>query len=473
MLARLASALAPLAPALALLAWARPSPAFENHVFAVTTDYFTSGSSAAIEIEPPWPATTGLEPVSADPVVRYAGGRIYVVNRFGADNIQVIDPETFDTIAECSVGAGSNPNDIVVIDEHRAYVTRYETAELYEFDPITCTVLDVIDLSVFADADGIPEMSVMALDGTHLFVQIQRWDRDISPWEPVPPSYLAVIDITTNAIVDVDPVAPGVQAIALTGLNPFGQMRIDETERRLYVPEPGVYQTADGGIDAVDLDTFDALGFITTEAQLGGDLGPFDFASFTEGFAVAGAFDFSTYRLVRFSRATGNVLGTLYTTTGLIPDIECDPPSSQAFLADRRVTAPGVHVFDLATGNRLTGAPINVGLPPADLVVVRQEPVDVAGAPHAVDRAAWAAPNPFGAETAFHLQGDAGPTRVTIFDAAGRAVRTLAATAREVGETRVRWDGRDDRGLRLPGGVYSYRVEGGGFTATGRVILIR
>jgi DNA-binding beta-propeller fold protein YncE len=464
-----------LASALARFAWAPPAFSdVEDHVFAVTTDYFTSGSSAAVGIEPPWPVETGLEPVSADPVVRYAGGRIYVVNRFGADNIQVIDPETFDTIAECSVGAGSNPNDIVVIDEHRAYVTRYETAELYEFDPITCTVLDVIDLSVFADADGIPEMSTMALDGTRLFVQIQRWDRDV--WQPVPPSYLAVIDVTTNAIVDVDPAAPGVQAIALTGVNPFGQMRIDDPERRLYVPEPGVYQTADGGIDAVDLDTFDALGFMTTEAQLGGDVGPFCLASSAVGFAVAGAFDFSSYRLVRFSRATGNVLGTLYTTTGLIPDVECDPPSSQAFLADRKVTAPGVHVFDLATGNRLTGSPINVGLPPADLVVVRQQPVDVAGGvTRAIGgHAAWAAPNPFRRETTLHLRAEGtAPARITIFDPAGRAVRTLSGTTREAGAIRIPWDGRDDRGVRVPAGVYGYRAEGDGGAATGRVVLLR
>jgi hypothetical protein len=138
------------------------------------------------------------------------------------------------------------------------------------------------------------------------------------------------------------------------------------------------------------------------------------------------------------------------------------------------VTAPGVHVFDLSTGSRLTDSPINVGLPPADLAAVRREPLDVAGVPHAIDRAAWAAPNPFGEETAFYLKAAAaGPARITIFDPAGRAVRTLSASAREVGATRVSWDGRDDGGRRLPGGVYGYRAERDGLTATGRVVVFR
>jgi hypothetical protein len=59
-----------------------------------------------------------------------------------------------------------------------------------------------------------------------------------------------------------------------------------------------------------------------------------------------------------------------------------------------------------------------------------------------------------------------GTRRVTIFDAAGRAVRTLVAP----GAT-VRWDLRGDAGRRLAAGVYLVRAETAQGSATGKVII--
>ena len=183
----------------------------------MTTEFETSGNCATVGLDSPWTAQTNLRQIGSDPQVRYFDGLIYVVNRFLSDNIQVLDPaRSFATIAEHSVGAGSNPQDIVVIDPGRAYVTRYESTWMYEFDPSTGMVLDSIDLSLFADADGLPEMSRIVRDGDMLFVQVQRIDRD-NFWTPLVPGYLAVIDMTTNQVVDANPGTAGVQPIELAG----------------------------------------------------------------------------------------------------------------------------------------------------------------------------------------------------------------------------------------------------------------
>jgi hypothetical protein len=66
--------------------------------------------------------------------------------------------------------------------------------------------------------------------------------------------------------------------------------------------------------------------------------------------------------------------------------------------------------------------------------------------------------------------------RLSIYDAAGRLVRTLGPVERGAGlrsaesDLVFRWDGRDARGQRTPAGAYTARLEGSG--ATERVIWI-
>jgi len=465
----------------------RPAAAADECLFAVTTDYETSGQCATIGLESPWPVTTSIEPTSSDPVVRFYRNKIYVINRLYADNIQVLDPDQdYGTILEFSVGAGSNPQDIAFMSETRAYITRYESVWLYEVNPSTGAILDSIDLTVFADADGLPEMSQMVIHDDRLFVQLHRVDRGV--WVPASPAYLAVIDITTNQIVDVDPGMPGVQGITLTGLNPTGEMVYDGEAGTIDVAEVGNYLTLDGGIERVDCDALAAEGFIVTEAALGGDVGVFDRAG-TTGFVAVSDDWFFTIRLVSFSTNTGAPIDTLYTTDGYVPDVECDVESGQVFLADRKATAPGVQIFDIPSGAKLTASPRNTGLPPADLVVVRPTTIDVAGGEESEmmrgGRATWAQPNPFRQGTTIFWRGDDGGeagaksedgTRsdaLIIYDIRGRIVRTVQAGMTLAGYGSAEWDGRDDAGRPVAPGIYLYRAAGAVGVTSGRLVLTR
>ncbi|MDO9170522.1 MAG: FlgD immunoglobulin-like domain containing protein, partial [bacterium] len=55
------------------------------------------------------------------------------------------------------------------------------------------------------------------------------------------------------------------------------------------------------------------------------------------------------------------------------------------------------------------------------------------------------------------------PARATlvVFDARGRRVRGLLDESRPAGPASVIWDGRDDAGRALPGGVYVARLSAG------------
>ncbi len=447
-----------------------------DYVFAVTTDYGPSGTFSIADVVPPWSVDVNLGSIHSDAVARHHGGLIYVVNRLYADNIQVLDPQQdFATVIQFSVGPGSNPQDIAVVSPDRAYVSRYETAWLYEVDPTVGAVVDSIDLSGFADADGLPEMGQMALVGDLLFVAIQRLDRD-DFWLPVSPSYLAVIDTNTNALVDADPVAPGIQGIELTGLNPTSEIQVDEEEGIIYVGESGRWNVSDGGIDAVDAVGLTALGFVTTEDQLGGDLDDFTLPVNGRAHAVVSVSTpgWEAY-CVSFDWTDGDLIDEVWRPGGFsVEDIEVHPGTGQLFLCDRTYTDPGVRVFKVADGSQLTTGPLSVGLPPFDLVIVGDAVTGVGDTPTEPGLTLQAASNPGGAEAlvAFTLPSG-GFVRLDIYDVSGRHVRELERGPLGEGEHVASWDGRDSRGRPAASGVYFVKVEAGGASATGKVVLLR
>jgi len=338
---------------------------FADHVFVATSDPPKStGSCAAFDIEAPWDAAVGLEATAPDTIARHFFGLHYVVHRRSGE-IQVIDPQSFDTVLTFSVGADSNPHDIVVVATDSAYVSRHASALLYEVDPRTGDLLDAVDLSALADADGIPEMSMMALDGHNLLIQLQRLD---ASGLPVAPSYLGVVDVRDNQLVDVDPDEAGVQGIRLTGLVPGYKMQIEG--RRLYVSEPGLNFDSAGGIDEIDLDTLTALGFITTEAQVPLDISGFVLTSPTKGFVLTHTDIALSSHLQPFSRIDGSGLGPeLLVTFARVDSVAHDFATNQLFFPDPNVK--GVHVFDATTHAQLSRPPVDVGSSPVDLLIAR------------------------------------------------------------------------------------------------------
>jgi hypothetical protein len=70
------------------------------------------------------------------------------------------------------------------------------------------------------------------------------------------------------------------------------------------------------------------------------------------------------------------------------------------------------------------------------------------------------APNPFNPSTrlSFNLP-EPGRVALTVFDPRGRRVRTLLRGQRLAGDFEARWDGMDDQGRAMPGGVYIFVLD--------------
>lgn len=110
-----------------------------------------------------------------------------------------------------------------------------------------------------------------------------------------------------------------------------------------------------------------------------------------------------------------------------------------------------------------------------DATVTIGPPVDVAPQPDAVSRglSLRAQPNPGRSGTTLFLaSGVAAPQSVLILDARGRRVRDFGVVSRSAGETRLVWDGRDDRGQRVAAGVYQVVLGAGGQRAVHRLTFV-
>jgi DNA-binding beta-propeller fold protein YncE len=343
-----------------------PQPPDRQFAFVTTTDYQT-GSASAVWLDGGFPADKNVAAIHSDAVARHFGGLIYVVNRFGADNIQILDPANgFGTVRQFTVGNGADPHDIAVVGETKAYVTRYGKTDLWIVDPSTGKHTGSIDLAGFADGDGIPEMDQLRLDGDRLFVTVQRIDQG-TDWGPVGLSYLVVVDVSADTLFDVDPATVGVQAIALSGTNPFSDVQTETTSGRLYLACAGDWGVPDSGVELVNPVTYESDGLILDGAVTGGDITDVELVSAEVGFAIVTDGNFHNL-LIHFNPATGTVTDTLYAPGSFVLQDVARAPTGELFLADRSPTKPGIRVYDAVSGAELTGGPIDVGLPPFKIV---------------------------------------------------------------------------------------------------------
>ena len=101
--------------------------------------------------------------------------------------------------------------------------------------------------------------------------------------------------------------------------------------------------------------------------------------------------------------------------------------------------------------------------------------------PLSEDVATYASPNPFSPRldvTRIHyrLTGSSATVTVEIFDYGMQRVRTILHQASRAGQGEYDeiWDGNDDRGARVPNGVYFYRVSASGSDPTwGKIMVLQ
>jgi hypothetical protein len=293
-------------------------------------------------------------------IARFFGGRVYVVNRLGADSIQILDPQRgFITPPNgmLSVGNGTDPQDIVFVNDSKAYVSRLNAPKLLIINPTTLRITGDLDLSSLVqpnDSDGSPDPGYMLMRNGMVYVALRHLDIRQTQLPPVARGEVAVIDATTDRIVTV---------IELLGTNPASELQFSPTLNRILVSSVGEPAVLDGGIEAINPDTNTADSqFVISEMTVGGDITAFATASRTKGFAVVRDTN-AANALITFDPSSGQPLAQLLgPLNAFLPHLAINTLHEvYVAVADTQPATSGLRIFDALTNTESTTTPLNVG----------------------------------------------------------------------------------------------------------------
>jgi hypothetical protein len=335
----------------------------KGFLFTVTSD-FATGSYSVLGIDSAF-KQNNIDPINGDAGVRYLGGNdIFILNRSGRDNIQVVDRHNLKTVLQFKVDANSNPQDIALKDG-KLYVAFLGADSIGIYDQEDGKALGKIDLSAYADSsDKLPETAdVEFVDGT-LYALTQNLKTDDNSYKPLT-AHLIKIDVAAKKAI---------KALELPYGNP-ASISYDSAAGKFYIPCSGELfnedfsAKLDAGIVTVDLARFEIGEDVATEQDLGGN--PRN-AILYKGKLYMDVNGDTGDKVVAVSVSGGKVeeivkLDEPWSVGGMAIDAK----SSTLFVGDRKKDAARLRIFDADTFKERDDSKIDLGMPAYDMVVVR------------------------------------------------------------------------------------------------------
>jgi hypothetical protein len=335
----------------------------------VTTTDFATGSVTVIDIATK-DVRADVAHASTDAIPFAHDGRAYLVNRFGHDFIDVLEPANWRSLGQHGLRMpdvqGTNPQAIAFDAEGLAYVPLMGSGSVAVMDLAEApgkSLLATIDLGTFADPDGNPEPTLAVACGHVLLVAIARLDPS---FVPVDFDAVVAIDMTTRTPLDFDPEVPGAQPLALLGTG-LKQLRLD--------PRDSSGRTLLGltsGIERIDLAAGEVAWEIDEQAFLQAGI---EGSQHAQAFAVdqrgraayvaAYSSDFSQVQLYHAplgdpAGAPTPILDGMYSVERSLEVV-----GTELWYGSSAMEDPGVWVYDVAAlPPTLVAGPLATGLPP-------------------------------------------------------------------------------------------------------------
>ncbi|MRG91598.1 hypothetical protein [Polyangium spumosum] len=272
---------------------------------------------------------------------------------------------TFELATGGTAKGPHNPHDADLDADGRLWVARFEQPGVAVLEP-DGSFGGVVDLSAFADVDGLPEIEAIRVVGDHAYAVVERLDR--RTWKPAEDGAIVVIDVASRSVVG---------SIDLGGKNPFGRMNVapwDPSGKTVALAMPGDFYAIDPGHAAaiVDLEAREVQG-IAEESALDGSISEVALAAPDEVYViVAGTALENPTRLVRLDPSGKTAPRVLADTreggrSGNFDYAGLAVVGRHVLLGDRAYGAPAIRIFERATGNEV-GALRPERLPPLSLL---------------------------------------------------------------------------------------------------------
>jgi len=327
----------------------------------------STGALSLVDTAQPWAATPLAATASQDSIVRVFDGHLYVLGRHDR-KVEVRALPGLGLIQQFSIPEVLAPRDLALVGPTMVLISDHDSANLWWLDTTTGVVSAGQDLSAYADDDRLPDVSMMEVVGMRVYVQMQRYDRNHYTEHGAMLAVLAP-GFNPNPPVILESV------IELRGRRPDYRMQVNKAGDRLWISAAGIDNDWGGydptGIEEVDLNAGQTLGFLLTESQCGADLGPFVMVDDDKGFAIAHTSIVASTHLRVFQRNVGQLAELHVSINGRVDTIAFDEARRQVFypIPDGWSLPGGVLVFDADTDQQLSPMTIGIGGNPFDMVV--------------------------------------------------------------------------------------------------------
>ncbi len=143
-------------------------------VVTTVSDDYASAVLATVDLAT-WSITDSVTTIGSDNAIGSADGQTWILDRYAAA-VRIYDNGSWAAPAhEFSTGDGSNPQGVATCGG-KLWVPTYGDAMLRSYDPSTFVLNGSVDLSAYADSDGIPETADVIVRGDELYVALQQLD---------------------------------------------------------------------------------------------------------------------------------------------------------------------------------------------------------------------------------------------------------------------------------------------------------
>ncbi len=438
----------------------------ESGKIILTTSDYISGNTAMYDIVT-GKFTDNILGHFQDAYVRTHRENVYIIE--GGDNSSIMKLDMNapgKPLWQYSVGAGSNPHDIVFIPGEqflKGYVLRYNKPAIWvvnlDASKTTDFKIGEIDISAWKDADGSPEAHLGFYHDGYAWIVLQRYD--LSGFT-AGTAVLLKIDPKTDTVADLDPVKAGVQGANLIRRNPVAGSLIGGV---LYLAGT-TYSASDEGVWSVNLrDPVNGQKVVLSEKTLGSPAAGLYVAN--SAYGIVTVFDDSWNAVPKpFNPETGELYDPLP-----VPDAGGGMAlvNGTLYIGSRNKSRPALYAVD-PKKNTVTAGPYPTSLPPLTIAYAG-EPVMTGTTENepAFFSLGQAHPNPFNPSTTISFTLERG-MRISlgVFSVSGQKIAEPAVGFFPAGAHSIKWNAAG-----LASGVYCIRLTDGIRSAYSKVLLVK
>ncbi len=339
----------------------------DKALFIMTSDNISSSGFAVYDGERMLPGEGDFHP---DAVVRVQYPYLYVINRLGRDNIQLLNiQDNYKTVAEIplpgTAALRANPQDIVFVGD-RALVSCYGNGEIHIFNTVTFDFESSIQTASYAyNGSSCPAYMHFDESGARVFVALQRLDT--SDYLPADYSLILVVD-SAAAVISAE---LRLQYAGREYTNPYTRFRNYDSDSFLigcagHFKMTGV-TADDGGVLIFGGNPLVIEGVLVDESALAADIVDFVWVNRTL-YAITLAADGKS-SLIGFDPDTGE-LKTILSKDGKGYLWRIEECKGLLYVCCRDTADTGLLIYDTNKKEFLTTRAIATGLPPTDMVFV-------------------------------------------------------------------------------------------------------